>query len=90
MSAIVANKTSTGQARLLVQQQIVSVPNDRGARDQCLNNNSFVAAVDPIMTGRGGCGYGTTDCRYVLGPLCFSLSFFLSFFSLSLSLNIYI
>ncbi|KAM3575922.1 hypothetical protein VYU27_002257, partial [Nannochloropsis oceanica] len=63
MSAIVANKTSTGQARLLVQQQIVSVPNDRGARDQCLNNNSFVAAVDPIMTGRGGCGYGTTDCR---------------------------
>ena len=31
------------------RQQIVAVPNDRFTRDQCLNNASFCAAVDPIM-----------------------------------------
>ena len=51
-----------GRARLVRRQQIVAVPNDRFTRDQCLNNASFCAAVDPIMTS--GCGFGTTDCRY--------------------------
>ncbi|TFJ86121.1 hypothetical protein NSK_002941 [Nannochloropsis salina CCMP1776] len=63
LAAIIANKTASGQARLLRQEQIVAVPNDRGTRNQCLNNNSFIAAVDPLMMA-GGCGFGTTDCRY--------------------------
>jgi hypothetical protein len=64
LAAIIANKTASGQARLLRQEQIVAVPNDRGTRNQCLNNNSFIAAVDPLMMA-GGCGFGTTDCRFV-------------------------
>ncbi len=64
MDAIVANKTKDGHTKLVRKEQIAAVPNDRGTRDQCLNNASFVSAVDPIMTGRGGCGFGTTDCRY--------------------------
>jgi hypothetical protein len=31
------------------RQHIVAVPNDRFTRDQCLNNATFCAAVDPIM-----------------------------------------
>jgi len=64
LAAIIANKTASGHARLLRQEQIVAVPNDRGTRNQCLNNNSFIAAVDPLMMA-GGCGFGTTDCRFV-------------------------
>jgi len=41
--------TNAGRARLVRREQIVAVPNDRFTRDQCLNNASFCAAVDPIM-----------------------------------------
>lgn len=64
LDVIVENKTKGGQAKLVRRQQIVPVPNERRHRDQCLFNISYIAAVDPIMTS-GGCGFGTTDCRYI-------------------------
>lgn len=43
------------------------VPNDWRQREQCLNNASFVAAINPLMMA-GGCGFGTRDCRYGTSP----------------------
>jgi hypothetical protein len=38
------------------REQLVAAPNDKSVRIQCLNNASFVGAVDPVMTGgRGEC-----------------------------------
>lgn len=62
---IISNKTSSGLATLVRKEQLQAVPNDRQAQSQCLNNETYVAAVDPFMNANmGGCGFGTRDCRY--------------------------
>lgn len=54
---IIENKTKEGSANVLSVEQLVPVRNDKFVLNQCLNNMSFVAAVDPIM--KDGCGFGT-------------------------------
>ena len=62
---IISNKTASGLAKLIRKEQLQAVPNDREAQSQCLNNQSYLAAVDPFMNpNTGGCGFGTRDCRY--------------------------
>jgi hypothetical protein len=64
LSVITANKTAGGKARLFQSEQLVAVPDDKGMRIQCLNNATFVSTTNPLITGGGGCGFGTRDCRY--------------------------
>jgi len=67
LQAIIDQKTANGKAELVRHEQLAAVPNDKAVRLACLNNASFIAAVDPVMV-TGGCGFGTRDCRYGTSP----------------------
>ena len=42
MDAIEASKAEGGRAKLIRKEQLVPAPNDRGMRDACLNNYSYI------------------------------------------------